>query len=561
MRLVIGLLLLTVAPAAAQGPGQAPFSAAAAHARVESLATEYYRAKFAMYPAYATAKGVRTQDSALSQFAPLKVRKFIIGTKGMLRDLAAVPEDSLSLQAWVDLKALQADMEGQVFLLQDRSAQTRSPLLYVDACTNGLYQLVIRDAAFRSNPNFVARLSAVPGVLETARKNLTQPIRLHGELAAASITAFLPFLEGLADPADADHADLARAAGEARTALVQFEAYLDSIRATADTSFALGYDDFAKLLQTGHLIQDSPEELLAYAERTLKDARAKLSALPPEGESGARDLDGALRLTKADILASFNTEADSAIAFLERRHLVTVPHDTPVIAVETPGFIRVLVPGYAYEPPGPADSDQLGLLYVPLPEELDLESQVDYKARIDQRKYRGIVVHELYPGHHLQITSANRAGTLTRRMAEDLFTVEGWALYCEEMMAAEGYYGPEGTRRMLRGVVLRAARAVVDIKLQTGRFSLDEAVDFMASQTDGNRTYYEQEVRRYAVEPAQAMSYLIGKREIVSLRDEMRRIEGDRFTLGGFHDALVRCGSLAPYLVRISMIAGVTGRE
>lgn len=45
--------------------------------------------------------------------------------------------------------------------------------------------------------------------------------------------------------------------------------------------------------------------------------------------------------------------------------------------------------------------------------------------------------------------------------------------------------------------------------------------------------------------PGQALSYLIGKREILRLRDDARGRLGARFTLTGFHDTVLDSGSLS----------------
>jgi uncharacterized protein (DUF885 family) len=136
-----------------------------------------------------------------------------------------------------------------------------------------------------------------------------------------------------------------------------------------------------------------------------------------------------------------------------------------------------------------------------------------------------------------------------------VFTIEGWAFYSEELMAGCGYCGRESMVRALDGIIYRSARVIVDARLQMGDFSLDDAADFMVNQTGAGRDFVEKEVRRYAVEPAQAMSYLIGKREIESLRDDTRRIMGDSFTLRDFHDSVLSCGSLPLYLLRICVRA------
>lgn len=561
LRRLVCLLFLLAPVSAAKGQEAILVSSADAAALVDSIAHAYYQAKFNIYPAYATGKGISAYDSLLSMFDHREVRRFVIKARRLQQDLASLPEDSLDIQTWIDMKALVTDMSTQAFLLDQYGLTRKSPIPYVDACTNGLYYLAIRDGRYYLNPNFGKRLAAFPKVFANARENLTDPIRLHCEVASASARAFLPFLDALRDPSSAAFGHLdAELIEDAYSELEGFADYLESISVGADRDFALGRDNFVTILNGQHLIDETPEEIVAYAERVLRNSKLTMAALeaPPDAPV---NVDSALALTEEDILEFYRDEADSAIAFLGRKDLVTLPKNAPVKVAETPGFIKVLVPGYAYEPPGPFDKDQTGMLYVPLPESLDVETKIDYKRSRDYRKLRGIIAHELYPGHHLQLVAANTNPSYARRMQADSFMAEGWALYCEGMMADEGYYGPSGQRRALGGLVFRAARAVVDVKLQMGEFSLEQAADFMVRETGDDRAFLEQEVRRYAVDPTQPMSYLMGKKAIVEIRDRLKSLRGEAFTLKEFHDVLLSCGTIPPYLLRICVAAKATGRK
>ena len=134
-------------------------------------------------------------------------------------------------------------------------------------------------------------------------------------------------------------------------------------------------------------------------------------------------------------------------------------------------------------------------------------------------------MHEAYPGHHLQLVSANFAPTLARRIAGlpdgGNLLVEGWAFYCEELMDREGFLGDPVVRLMrLNDQLWRACRVVIDVELHRGRMGLDEAVDFLVREATMNRREAELECRRYAEEPGQAMSYLLGKREVMRLAEQ-----------------------------------------
>lgn len=561
MRRLAWLVLIAAPLSTAQAQEGGWPSPARAKGIVDSVAHAYYEAKFRLYPAYATSRGTSAYDSLLSTFDHLEVRRFVIYTRQLRRDLESFPEDSLDIQTWIDMKALVADMSTQAFLLDPFGLIHKSPIQYVDACTNGLYYLAIRDDRYYLDPNFSKRLAAFPKVFASARKNLTEPIRLHCEVASASARAFLPFLDALRNPSGAAFGHLdAGLVDRAYWELEGFADYLDSIAVGASADFAIGRDALVTILSEQHLIDESPEEIVAYAERVLRDSSIKLAALdaPPDLPV---NVDSALALARDDVLSFYQQEADSASVFLRRRDLITLPDLAPVRVVATPEFIKVLVPGYAYEPPGPFDKDQTGLLYVPLPESLDVEAKIDYKRSADSRKLRSIVAHELYPGHHLQLVAANANPSYARRMQADNFMAEGWALYCEEMMAAEGYYGPSGPRKALRGLVFRAARTIVDVKLQLGLISLDQAADLMVKETGLERAFLEREVRRYAVDPTQPMSYLMGRKAIIEIRDRFKSLRGEDFTLKEFHDTLLACGTIPPYLLRICVAAKATGRQ
>jgi hypothetical protein len=560
LRLIVAVALVFAGSSVATGQDVLYLAPEAARAFVDSAAHEYYPAKFALYPAYATSMGIHSFDSTLCGLGAREVRRFVILTKRLDRELASLVEDSLDIQTWIDMKALRSDMATQLLFLEDMRLWQKSPMLYVEACTNGLYYLTIRDTSFWVNPALASRIDKIPGVLGSGRENLTQPIRLHCELAAAEARAFLPFIDGLLATPLGDTEAGAAALDEAYRAMDGFAAWLDSAGLSADPEFALGRDNLVRLLAAQQGTDLSPEEVVTYAQGVLKDSRTRLAALPPAPEPGRLDLDAAARLTAEEILGFYRAEAESAAAFLVRKDIVDVSLARRLRVAQTPGFIRVLVPGYAYQPPGPFDADGTGLLYVPLADSLNPEEKMDFMQAAGDRDFRGIMVHEVFPGHHLQM-SAPSSGSFTRRLQQSTFTAEGWALYSEQVMADEGYYGGEGERIMLDGLVARAARAIVDIRLQLGEFSLAQAADFMARETGRSRNLAEREVRQYAVDPTQAMSYLMGRRAILGLRDSYKRMRGREYSQREFHDTLLGCGVVQPYLLGVCVTSKVLGRQ
>jgi uncharacterized protein (DUF885 family) len=96
---------------------------------------------------------------------------------------------------------------------------------------------------------------------------------------------------------------------------------------------------------------------------------------------------------------------------------------------------------------------------------------------------------------------------------------------------------------MLDAVAWRAARLVVDTGLHALRWTRQQSIDFLL-ETGLSETDATIETDRYICWPGQALTYMIGCREIERLRAELTARDGSRFDLRGFHDQVLAHGSL-----------------
>jgi uncharacterized protein (DUF885 family) len=158
-----------------------------------------------------------------------------------------------------------------------------------------------------------------------------------------------------------------------------------------------------------------------------------------------------------------------------------------------------------------------------------------------------VAFHEGVPGHHLQISRMEMLDGLTAMQRERSLSVfgEGWALYAERLAdEMDLYSSPENLLGAVSASLLRAVRLVVDTGLHALGWRRQEAVEFMAAHVPLPEPFLADEVDRYIVMPGQALSYLTGQRELLRLRDEASERLGSRFTLTGFHAAVLDSGSL-----------------
>jgi uncharacterized protein (DUF885 family) len=97
---------------------------------------------------------------------------------------------------------------------------------------------------------------------------------------------------------------------------------------------------------------------------------------------------------------------------------------------------------------------------------------------------------------------------------------------------------------MLAGQAWRAARLVVDTGMHALGWDREKALATMRRVRSGPESDLANEVDRYIVWPGQALAYKVGQRTISDLRERARRRLGDRFSLPGFHDVVLRHGPL-----------------
>jgi uncharacterized protein (DUF885 family) len=171
---------------------------------------------------------------------------------------------------------------------------------------------------------------------------------------------------------------------------------------------------------------------------------------------------------------------------------------------------------------------------------------------LPNRKYTKLATttyHEAVPGHHFQIALEQENEDLStfRRLGARIVGgayVEGWGLYSEKLADEMGLFRNDAERfGMLDAVAWRAARLVVDTGMHALRWTRQQSIDFLL-ETGLSETDATIETDRYIVWPGQALTYMIGCREIEKLRRELTERDGSAFDLRGFHDQVLAHGSL-----------------
>jgi uncharacterized protein (DUF885 family) len=557
---IIGLLVLAVVLALGSGPATAT-PAARQLRQLAETSLEYF---FDFDPVHATEMGdYSPQYLRYPDYSRNARRDFASKLRALNRDLSRVSEEELDHDGRIDLLLLRSNINTEILYLEESPTYKDNPKRFSAAAINGIY-FIANSPSYPDSAKLeliLTRIADLPRFLESAKDALQAPPKVWILLAQEEIEQGLEFFSDIASyyrerfPGYAPRIDTNFAAAAA--AMEDFIELLDALKLENERSFAFGKSNFDRLLVEQHFLDFDSDSLLLLGESLLTSAQESYDSLAAIVDTLTHEPPADYFIPKsfgpADVLDYFQWEIDRTLEWIGNYQFVTVPDDigecTPL---ETPSFLRSIIGGIAYQPPGPFEEVQTGRFYVqPLEEEFDETSRSAWFRYCLQRGFRGSTVHEAYPGHHLQIQLANRHPSLIRRTHFNNLMIEGWALYCEEAMYEHGFYGDD-LRRLLNiqaGVVFRAARIVVDVRLHTGDWSYAEAIGWMMETLSLSIDYVETEVSRYTLSPTQPLSYLVGKLLILELLEKYRAEAGEDFSLRDFHDYLLSQGSVPPPLL------------
>lgn len=169
--------------------------------------------------------------------------------------------------------------------------------------------------------------------------------------------------------------------------------------------------------------------------------------------------------------------------------------------------------------------------------------------------------HEVWPGHHLQVSIAQEIEGLHRITKISWYSGmgEGWARYSESLADEMGLY------TTITGPILRLAwparGMVADPGIHLMGWTREQAVEFMGLAGRMTASELDEMVDRIAVLPGQLTSYDSGGLEIVALRALAEQRLGDRFDVREFHDRVLENGTVPLEMLRSHIEAWLSESE
>ncbi len=553
-------------PAGASAP---PATAAAANAAWPRFVQDFIEAYFVAHPPFAVEAGRHEFDGKLPNWSAEGIGNEIRRLEGLrqraetFEDAALLPDHRFQRDYLISV------IDGDLFWLRDARLPFTNPTYYFDyGLDPSTYIAVPYAPAEQRLKAFIAYLKVIPGALTQIRATLETPLpRTFIEYSIAGFGGFAEFYRGDAIAAFADVQDeqlqqeLKQAVELAAKAMLEMQAWMESLRASATDDYALGAELFSKMLQMTERVTTPLDRLEAIGQADLERNLAALT------EACARfvpkqTIDACIAKVNADKpkggpVQGARDQLASLKQFLIDRNVVSIPGTEEALVDEAPAYQRQ---NSAYiNIPGPYDKGMPSVYYIapPDPKWSKAEQQAYIPGRAD---LMFTSIHEIWPGHFLQFLHANRATWRFGQLFVGYAFAEGWAHYTEELMIEMGLANdaPELHVGQLMNALLRNVRYMCAIGLHTKGMSVAECERMFKEKAHQDAGNARQQAARGTYDPAY-LNYTMGKLMIRKLRDDWTAARGGEKAWKTFHDQLLSFGGPPLPLVREQMMKGKRG--
>lgn len=468
----------------------------------------------------------------------------------------------------IDYKLMGSALSRVRWELEVNPRWKRDPNFYIDQTLTALAEALTVPAPYDEGRSreILARIENIPSILKQGSENLDNPPAPFAAVATENLDGIRDHLHTMASALVGSTTlrpeELNAATDRAADALEKFQQQLkDKLgsegmtasqpsdsrgrlesRSSLPQQTALGRDVYIWLLRNVALMPFTPEELLAMGRQEWNRAVAF------ETYEKNRNKDVPPLKMATDINSWIKDAAAKELQirkFLEERGILTLPKWLQHYTLrETPEYLQALGFTEHDDFTSPSRLNENCIRYVPEPSE-----KLGYFWRATAMDPRPITVHEGIPGHYFQLCLSWKNDDPIRRHYYDSGANEGIGFYAEEMMLQAGLFDDPATAGHTREIIynfmrLRALRVEVDVKLALGQFTLEQAAKYLQEKVPMDQQTARQEAIAFSTNPGGAMTYQIGKLQILKFLADARMQQGDKFNLRAFHDFVWKNGNV-----------------
>lgn len=541
----------------------------------EKLADNYITGYLAWRPANGVALGYHQYDGKATDMGKESIGKELGRLKDFDQQLTLTDTASLSPKEFYDYRILRSAIKLEIFNFEDMGTFDRNPMTYAGAVDVSIY--IKRNFAPLEErlKSIIAIEKNAPNVFAAAKENLKDTLaKPYVETAIEIAHGSADFLGGdlkiaLKDVKNDSLMKQFNTVNKAAIAAINnYAAWLQEQKLPkANNKYAIGKASYKKMLLYNEGITLDPEKILEIGLSELKKEQAVFNAAAKTINPNKKPIEVYHDLQKehptaGNLIPEVRKNVGAIRKFLTDKSILSMPATVNLKVTETPQFARATSTA-SNDDPGPFETKATEAFYyiTPVDPKWTAKQKEDWLRQFDYYTTDNITIHEAYPGHYAQFLHLNEsAATRIEKMFGSYAFVEGWAHYCEKMMADVGYGHNNDTVRAAKyrlaqsgDALLRLCRLCVSIKTHCQGMNLKDATQFfMDNWYQGEKPSY-QEALRGTFDPGY-LFYTVGKLEIIKLRKDYEKQEGANFSLHKFHDEMLSHGMPQLRLLREIML-------
>ena len=529
------------------------------------LSEDYLKGYLDWRPQLGVALGLHEYDGKIADYAKASIDAEIARLKDFDKKFSEIDSASLDTKEYYDWKLLRSNIKNELFSFEDLKVYTKNPMTYAGAIDVNIY--VKRNFApiEQQIKSIIAIENEAPKLYEAAKANLQDSLALpHIQLAIEIARGSASFLgkDLLVALKDVKNDSLMKAFNVANTkAIAAINDYADFLEkeklSRAHNKYAIGKENYQKMLLYGEGITMSADEILAIGMKELQKEQAAFNAAAKIINPNKKPIDVYNDIQKEhptaeSLIPDAKKNLEAIRQFLIDHKIVTMPSEVRVKLEETPAFARATSTA-SMDTPGPFETKATEAYYyiTPVDPKWTPKQQEDWLASFNFYTTDVVSIHEAYPGHYTQFLHLNASdATKVQKVFGSYAYIEGWAHYTEIMMLDAGYGNTGDPVKAAKfrlaqsgDALLRICRLCVSIKTHCYEMNVDDATKFFMDNWYQGDKPSRQEALRGTYDPGY-LFYTLGKLQILKLREDYKKQEGDNYSLQKFHDAMLDNGMM-----------------
>lgn len=550
------------------------------HERIQALARAMTFDWAKSHPLQATALGLSDEDGLLDTPSDAENARDLATIRGWESELASIPLGGAPLVDADDAKLLRAQlvsMERQYTVYKGYEKDLSQPsMTIVNAIYVQFLHLPIAGTEGATSADvatawekIIARLEGAPAYIAAGNALVTHPGHLQGVTGSEELEGAPGFLAGaLTDTAKQQlpanrFAAFAKARDAALASIAETKKNIDTHVASWPENYAMGRAAYDAMLRDEELLPYNSDDIErmgreelghGWTVQTWVEELAAERGTPIGPETG-----GGLAPGGPALIDYYRQRIAQLGKFVTEHRVVDVPDWLGQIEViETPKFMQPVSPGASMNSPLLFSKQSKGFYFITPPVSLaEAAKNLDANQDFDRDRILSTGAHEAMPGHFLQLSIARRHPDFVRKIQGTGVFAEGWAFYGEEMFVQLGLFGDDLDARYFTAQWerVRGARAIVDPKLASGEWSVDQAVQFFAHETGFTEQQSKEAIAGIALGPGYVIAYTAGRAQLEALLAEYRIKAGKSASLKDFHDRLLCYGTTPFSIVEPELLA------